>query len=107
MLNINQPHIKIVIGVHFIRLTYVLRPTNILPYVYTINIKVNTMSEKNQQLTSVKLDKDLFEQFRVECIKRKFSFQKLSERAIHLYLTDDEFKRQIHNHNDLSLEEQN
>jgi hypothetical protein len=107
MLNINQPHIKIVIGAHFIRLTYALRPTNILPYVYTINIKVNTMSEKNQQLTSVKLDKDLFEQFRVECIKRKFSFQKLSERAIHLYLTDDEFKRQIHNHNDLSLEEQN
>jgi hypothetical protein len=33
------------------------------------------MSEKNQQLTSVKLDKDLFEQFRVECIKRKFSFK--------------------------------
>ncbi len=62
------------------------------------------MSEKNQQLTSVKLDKDLFEQFRVECIKRKFSFQKLSERAIHLYLTDDSFKKQIHNHSDLSLE---
>jgi hypothetical protein len=62
------------------------------------------MSEKNQQLTSVKLDKDLFEQFRVECIKRKFSFQKLSERAIHLYLTDDDFKKKIHNHSDLSLE---
>ena len=62
------------------------------------------MSEKNQQLTSVKLDKDLFEQFRVECIKRKFSFQKLSERAIHLYLTDNEFKKTIHNHSDLSLE---
>ena len=62
------------------------------------------MSEKNQQLTSVKLDKDLFEQFKVECIKRKFSFQKLSERAIHLYLTDDEFKKKIHNYVDLSLE---
>ena len=62
------------------------------------------MSEKNQQLTSVKLDKDLFEQFKVECIKRKFSFQKLSERAIHLYLTEEEFRKQIHNHNDLSLE---
>jgi hypothetical protein len=62
------------------------------------------MSEKNQQLTSVKIDKDLFEQFRVECIKRKFSFQKLSERAIHLYLTNEEFRKQVHNHNDLSLE---
>jgi len=62
------------------------------------------MSDKNQQLTSVKIDKDLFEQFRVECIKRKFSFQKLSERAIHLYLTDEDFRKQVHNHNDLSLE---
>jgi hypothetical protein len=62
------------------------------------------MSEKNQQLTSVKLDKDLFEQFKVECIKRKFSFQKLSERAVHLYLTSDDFRKQVHNHSDLSLE---
>jgi hypothetical protein len=60
--------------------------------------------EKNQQLTSVKLDKDLFEQFKVECIKRKFSFQKLSERAVHLYLTDDSFRKQVHNHSNLSLE---
>jgi len=62
------------------------------------------MSDKNQQLTSVKLDKDLFEQFKVECIKRKFSFQKLSERAVHLYLTDESFRKQIHNHNNLSFE---
>lgn len=61
-------------------------------------------TEKNQQLTSVKLDKDLFEQFKVECIKRKFSFQKLSERAVHLYLTDESFRKQVHNHSDLSLE---
>jgi hypothetical protein len=60
--------------------------------------------DKNQTLTSVKIDKDLFEQFRVECIKRKFSFQKLSERAMHLYLTDEAFRKQLHNHNDLSLE---
>ena len=59
---------------------------------------------KDQQLTSVKIDKTLFEQFKVECIKRKFSFQKLSERAIHLYLTEEEFRKQVHNHNNLSLE---
>jgi hypothetical protein len=62
------------------------------------------MSDKKQVLTSVKLDVDLFENFKIECIKRKFSFQKLSERAIHLYLTDEEFRKKIHNHNDLSLE---
>ena len=63
------------------------------------------MSNKNQVLTTVKIDTDLFEKFKIECIKRKFTFQKLSERAIHLYLTDDEFKKQVHTHNDLSLEE--
>ena len=62
------------------------------------------MSEKKQVLTSVKIDNELFEKFKIECIKRKFSFQKLSERAIHLYLTEEEFRKQIHNHNDLSLE---
>ena len=65
------------------------------------------MSAKNQQLTSVKINKDLFEQFRVECIKRKFSFQKLSERAVHMYLSDENFRKRIHSHSDLSLEEQN
>ena len=58
----------------------------------------------NQTLTSVKIDKDLFEQFRVECIKRKFSYQKLAERTMHLYITDENFRKQIHNHNDLNLE---
>jgi len=65
------------------------------------------MSQKNQQLTSVKINKDLFEQFRVECIKRKFSFQKLSERAVHMYLSDEDFRKRIHSHSNLSLEEQN
>ena len=59
---------------------------------------------KDQQLTSVKINKTLFEEFKVECIKRKFSFQKLSERAIHLYLTEEEFRKQVHSHSDLSLE---
>jgi hypothetical protein len=62
------------------------------------------MSDKKQVLTSVKLDVDLFENFKIECIKRKFSFQKLSERAIHLYLTDENFRKQIHNHSDLNWE---
>jgi hypothetical protein len=62
------------------------------------------MSEKKQVLTSVKIDTDLFDKFKIECIKRKFSFQKLSERAIHIYLTNEDFRKQVHNHNNLSLE---
>ena len=58
----------------------------------------------NQKLTSVKLEETMFEEFKVSCVRHKFSFQKLSERAIHLYLTDEDFRKRIHSHNDLSLE---
>jgi len=51
-----------------------------------------------KKLTSVKIDNELWDKFRIECIKRKFSFQKLSERAIDLYMSDDEFRRTITNH---------
>ena len=61
------------------------------------------MSKKEMTLTSVKIQSDLFETFKIECVKRKFSFQKLADRAIHLYLTDDSFRKQIHNHNDLDI----
>lgn len=54
------------------------------------------MKSDNQQLTSVKVDKDLFEEFRVNTIKLKFSLQKLTERAMHLYNTDPEFRKLIH-----------
>jgi hypothetical protein len=53
----------------------------------------------NQKLTSVKIDEELWNDFKIECIKRKFSFQKLSERAIDLYMTDEDFRRKITNHN--------
>jgi len=55
------------------------------------------MSDK-QKLTSVKIDEDLFNDFKVECIKRKFSFQKLAERAIDLYMKDEEFRKKVHSH---------
>jgi hypothetical protein len=39
------------------------------------------------QLTSVKVPEDLFEQFKIACVKYKFSVQKLTERSMFLYLT--------------------
>ena len=58
-------------------------------------------------LTSVKVQSELFEQFKVSCVKHKFSLQKLADRTIHLYLTDEEFRRKIHNHNNLKIENKN
>lgn len=61
------------------------------------------MADKKQSLTSVKIDSELFDEFKIACVRHKFSFQKLAERTIHLYLTDDEFRKEIHNHNNLEL----
>ena len=61
------------------------------------------MATTDKTLTSVKIKSDLFNEFKIECVKRKFSFQKLANRAIHLYLTDEDFRKQINNHNNLDL----
>ena len=61
------------------------------------------MNKSELQLTSVKVHRDLFEEFKIECVKTKFSFQKLSDRAIYLYLTNEEFKKTIHNQTNLQL----
>ena len=57
------------------------------------------MSDK--KLTSVKLEQELFEQFKIQCVRHKFSFQKLADRAIFFYLTDDKFRERVHNLNDI------
>jgi len=60
-------------------------------------------AKKDMTLTSVKIKSDLFENFKIECVKRKFSFQKLADRAIYLYLTDDDFRKAITNQTNLEL----
>jgi hypothetical protein len=60
------------------------------------------MSKKEMTLTSVKVQSELFEDFKMSCVKHKFSLQKLVDRTVHLYLTDEEFRRSIHNHNNLN-----
>jgi len=49
------------------------------------------------QLTSVKVPEDLFEQFKIACVRYKFSVQKLTERSMFLYLTNEDFRKNIHN----------
>jgi hypothetical protein len=62
------------------------------------------MSKQGLQLTSVKVHRDLFEDFKIECVKTKFSLQKLTDRSLYLYLTSEEFRKQIHNQNNLTLD---
>jgi|TARA_R110000822_G_scaffold102812_2_gene229292 hypothetical protein len=61
------------------------------------------MAKSNMQLTSVKIPEDLFEQFKIACVKYKFSVQKLTERCMFMYLTDEEFRKQVHNQLDTNF----
>tara|TARA_R110000803_G_scaffold19780_1_gene51454 strand:- start:5432 stop:5623 length:192 start_codon:yes stop_codon:yes gene_type:complete len=63
------------------------------------------MANKESTLTSVKVKSDLFENFKIECVKRKFSFQKLADRAIFLYLTDEDFRKQINSQTNLEIKD--
>ena len=60
-------------------------------------------NKKPMTLTSVKVQSDLFENFKIECVRRKFSFQKLAERSLYLYLTDEDFRKKITNQTTLEL----
>jgi hypothetical protein len=53
------------------------------------------------KLTSVKVADNLFQDFKISSIKYKFNLQKLVNRAVHLYLNDEDFRKKIHNHTEL------
>jgi hypothetical protein len=46
-------------------------------------------------LTSVKVDDTTFDAFKIECVKRKFSLNKLVNAALYLYITDDDFREKV------------
>lgn len=66
-------------------------------------IQIYIMETTTDQLTSVKVDKTLFEAFKISAIKLKFSLNKLTNRAMYLFLTDDEFRRKLMNQNNIDL----
>ena len=61
------------------------------------------INKKPMTLTSVKVKSDVFENFKIECVKRKFSFQKLADRSLYLFLTDEDFRKKITNQTNLEL----
>ena len=58
---------------------------------------------KNERLTSVKITQPLFDNFKMACLQDNFSFKKLADRAIFLYLTDKAFREKIHKQNNIKL----
>ena len=57
----------------------------------------------NAKLTSVKILKILYEAFRVKTINSDMNLQKLTNRAIDMYLTDENFRSSLETHEDLTV----
>jgi len=53
--------------------------------------------DKPTQVTSVQVPSKLFEEFRILSIRTKINFNKLVERSLYLYVTNNDFKKQINN----------
>ena len=58
---------------------------------------------KDEKLTSVKITQPLFDKFKMACLEDNFSFKKLADRAIFLYLTDKDFREKVHRINSIKL----
>lgn len=56
---------------------------------------------KDLVLTSLKVHKDLKENFEKEYMPKRFNFQKLLNRSLHLFLTDPEFREKVLMHDSL------
>jgi hypothetical protein len=55
------------------------------------------IGKKGDILTTVRLQDDLFNAFKVEAIKNRITMRNLLERAMFLYLSDDSFRKTINN----------
>jgi len=55
---------------------------------------------KETVMTSVKVQKDLYEQFKNKTNKTKFYLQDLVNRSMNLYLTDEDFRKKLEEFSD-------
>ena len=57
----------------------------------------------NSKLTSVKILEDLYKRFKSATVNTKMTLQKLTNRSIDLYLTDNNFKNKLETHDSLTI----
>ena len=53
------------------------------------------------KLTSVKILKELYKNFKTTAVESEFTLQKLVNRSMDLYVLDSDFKNKIHSYNNL------
>lgn len=75
----------------------------IVIYLYTyIKQKENIMADKTQ-LTSVKILTDLYKSFKIHTITDGITLQKLVNRSLNLYMTDNSYRETLTKHSDLQV----
>ena len=55
------------------------------------------------KLTSVKILEDLYKSFKSATVNTKMTLQKLTNRSINLYLTDEQYKQKLETHDNLTI----
>jgi len=55
------------------------------------------VGKKGDVLTTVRLQDKLFEDFKTEAVRNKITMRNLLERAMFLYMKEEEFRRKINN----------
>ena len=58
---------------------------------------------ENIKLTSVKLIKGLYDEFKLRTVNSEMTFQKMVNRTLSLYLTEQNFKEKLEKEVDLSI----
>ena len=55
------------------------------------------------KLTSVKILEDLYKRFKSTTVNTKMTLQKLTNRSIDLYLTDEQYKNKLEKYDNLTI----
>ena len=58
---------------------------------------------KNTKLTSVKILENLYERFKLNTVNTKMTLQKLTNRSVDRFLTDEKFKEEIETYDNLAV----
>ena len=56
---------------------------------------------KNTKLTSVKILESLYERFKLDTVNTKMTLQKLTNRSVDRFLTDEKFREEIETYDNL------
>jgi len=58
---------------------------------------------KNTKLTSVKILESLYERFKLNTVNTKMTLQKLTNRSVDKFLTDEKFREEIETYDNLTV----